>query len=137
MIPANSQRQWGPWKLDKRSGTLSYEFAGGGAPYWIDLPDCISSAVVLDAICQIAGKKWATDDIVAGLARALNDILEPQANLCSGGNDKRLTRPVLAKALRRVKVAPVVPAQYSLLEMRRRLAPCLLSVAIDTIEKEQ
>ena len=138
MIPARTQRQWGPWKLDKKTCTLDLpyppEWNCPEPRYWVDLKDCTSSAGVLDVICQIAGKQWATDDVLAGLVRALDDILEPQANLCSCGTDKRISRQVLAKAIRRVKVAPVIPASGSILDSRRRLAPCSLALAISDIE---
>lgn len=77
--------------------------------YEVDLYRCTSSAEVLDWIIQIAGKEWAsaehggddsehnpdgwTDDaILAGLVRALDDVLHPQAHLCSFGTSKRLGR---------------------------------------------
>lgn len=63
----------------------------GGNRYEVDLEWCRTSAEVLDWIAQIAAKNWAGDATVAGLVRALEDVLDPQANLCSGGRDKRIT----------------------------------------------
>jgi hypothetical protein len=59
--------------------------------YPVDLTRFQSSAVVLDIIMQVAKKGWGTDACIAGLVRALNDLLDPQANLCSGGEHKIMT----------------------------------------------
>lgn len=40
---------------------------------------------------QVAGKSWADNRVLAGLVRALDDVLYPQANLCSGGQAKSMT----------------------------------------------
>lgn len=40
---------------------------------------------MLDCIAQVAGKVWATPDVVGNFVQALNDLLQPQAHLCSGG----------------------------------------------------
>jgi hypothetical protein len=40
-------------------------------------------------ICQVAMKEWATDVCISGLVRAINDLLQPQAYLCTGA-DRRL-----------------------------------------------
>lgn len=50
-----------------------------------------SSAETLDWICQVAGKRWA-DDILARLVRALDDVLRPQARLCSFGRRREAHR---------------------------------------------
>jgi hypothetical protein len=47
---------------------------------------------VLDWIIQVAEKTWADDATVAGLVRALDDVLHPQAHLCSMGASKTLDR---------------------------------------------
>jgi hypothetical protein len=77
---------WGPWRLDPELLTLTCE------GYEIDLEECLTPAAVLDWICQVAGKSWADDETLACLVRALDDILTPQATLCSWGRAKRLTR---------------------------------------------
>jgi hypothetical protein len=88
---------WGPWHLDAAQRMLWTD--AGGYCYEIDLDSCTSSAQVLDWICQITGKLWGGgssaehDAIVAGLVRALVDVLHPQANLCSYGRSRRLSRP--------------------------------------------
>lgn len=70
--------QWGPWKLDAARYVL---YCPG---YEVSLQSCGTSAGMLDWIVQVAEKGWATAGHTAGLVHALDDILRPQANLCSG-----------------------------------------------------
>jgi hypothetical protein len=98
--PFRGRGTWGPWHLDKHTGELWTE--AGGYRYGIDLNTCTNSAEVLDWICQIAGKLWATDDagqyaITAGLVNAFIDVIHPQANLCSFGQSKRLTKAQIGR----------------------------------------
>jgi hypothetical protein len=79
------ERRWNGWRLD------GLELVYGNDVYPVDLEACTSSAGVLDIIIQVAHKTWANDACLAGLVRALDDILQPQARLCSGGADKRIT----------------------------------------------
>lgn len=81
--------EWGPWRLDTGSYVL---YALRPYRYEVDLEKCLTSAGVLDCIMQIAGKAWADDELLAGLIRALDDVLNPQSNLCPGGTSKRITR---------------------------------------------
>src|SRR5262249_19634867 len=55
-----------------------------------DPPGDDATLKVLDLVCQVAGKPWADDGCLAGLVRCLNDLLQPQAHLCSMGADRRL-----------------------------------------------
>jgi hypothetical protein len=72
--------------------TLVYPaYHPGGGTYPIDLERFTRSTEMLDMIMQVAGKSWATDKCLAGLVHALDHLLHPQAYLCSGGTDKRLT----------------------------------------------
>lgn len=82
-------RSWGPWRLDRRTRVL---YPVEPYRYEVDLDRCRTSAEVLDWICQVAGKGWADDATLAGLVRALDDVLYPQANLCSSGQSKTLTK---------------------------------------------
>jgi hypothetical protein len=92
------RRAWNGWELSD-STVLSYPaHHPDSSRYGFDLADLVSSAKMLDMIMQIDGKRWATDQCLAGLIHALNDILYPQAYLCSGGWDKRL-KPKKIKAL--------------------------------------
>jgi hypothetical protein len=82
--------RWGEWRL---SGMyLEYPAYGPGKTYPINLDRFTSSSQMLDMIMQVAHKNWATDKCLAGLVRALNDILNPQSMLCSGGRDFRAPR---------------------------------------------
>lgn len=83
--------EWSPWHLDGDLAVLWIE-AVRGYRYEIDLESCVNSAEVLDWLCQIVQKDWADDRVVAGLLHAVNDVLRPQAHLCSSGVSKRLSR---------------------------------------------
>ena len=43
-------------------------------------------------LSSVGGKPWADDACLAGLVRAIDDLLQPQAYLCSMGADRRLHR---------------------------------------------
>lgn len=88
MRPRWNPEGWNGWRLKRRY--LEYPAYGRGRSYSIDMERFTSSAQVLNMIMQVTNKLWADDACVAGLVRALNDILDPQATLCSGGRDKRL-----------------------------------------------
>ena len=89
-------RTLGPWLIDRGRLTL-YD---AKHDYEIDLEDCTTSAKVLDWIMQIGGTKcWADDACVAGLVRAFHQALRPQANLCSGGGSKTMTRLEIARSV--------------------------------------
>jgi hypothetical protein len=89
---------WNGWR--REGNTLGYPEYRNGGMYPVDLERFTASSVVLDFIMQVAGKSWATDKCLAGLVRALDDILDPQANLCSGGGDRRLATARLQQILR-------------------------------------
>jgi hypothetical protein len=78
---------WGPWQLDAGRLVLWHDLDGG---YEVDLEQCLTSAEVLDWIAQILHKGWGAAT-VAGLVRALDDVLHPQRNLCSGGQPREIT----------------------------------------------
>lgn len=96
-MTTETARRWGPWRLDPAALVL-YTDPGShvGYRYEIDLESCLSSAAVLDWVCQIEAKGWGTPaedaETVAGLVAAFVDILAPQARLCSWGRSRRLTR---------------------------------------------
>ncbi len=83
-----SGEDWGPWHLNRRNLTLEHPY------YEVDLERCLSCAETLDIIAQVAGKRWATDEVLGALVRALNDLLRPQANLCPFGQGRRFRDPV-------------------------------------------
>ena len=84
---AEADGHWGPWVLDLKLLTICCK------GYEIDLERISTSGEMLDIIMQVARKSWATDDLLASLVRALNDIFEPQAYLCSRGMLKTITKP--------------------------------------------
>jgi hypothetical protein len=84
MSPA---RRWGPWRFDSSRVVLDCH-DGDRWIYEVDLEHCRTSAEVLDWIMQVAGKNWATDAVLAGLVRALDEILDPQASLCGMGMER-------------------------------------------------
>jgi hypothetical protein len=93
--------KWGGWRLEGL--WLSYPAYGKGrgrSGYPINLERFTSSAQMLDMIMQVAKKGWATDECLSGLVHALNDILHPQAYLCSFGRDKRLTEEEIRELAR-------------------------------------
>lgn len=77
---------WGNWRLDVSNLTLNHKTDG----YYIDLESIDGSAEMLDWIMQINAKSWATTEDKGNLVEALNAIFYPQANLCSGGADRKL-----------------------------------------------
>jgi hypothetical protein len=81
---------WGNWKLNHETPVLEYaNFSLNGAGFYeIDLDRMTSSAEMLDAIFQVAGKRWISNEDIGDLVRALDDLLDPQAHLCSNGKDK-------------------------------------------------
>lgn len=90
-----SQDGWGPWHLDSAACLLWTE--AGGYRYEIDLLDCTTSAQVLDWIIQVHGKNWGDTEtdrhaITGGLVAALDELLCPQATLCSFGEPGHLTQ---------------------------------------------
>lgn len=70
---------WGGWQLDH-----GYLVAPNG--FWsYAVERCTTSAKVLDLVCQVAGKGWATDQVIAGLVprarrpdRTAGDLVQPR-----------------------------------------------------------
>jgi hypothetical protein len=77
---------WGNWRFDAKTLILKNVQYN----YQIDLEECDTSANMLDWIFQLCGKTWMTPDDLGHLVQALDDVLRPQANLCSFGTDKKL-----------------------------------------------
>ena len=77
---------WGNWRFDAKTLILKNVQYN----YQIDLEECDTSANMLDSIFQLCGKTWMTPDDLGHLVQALDDVLRPQANLCSFGTDKKL-----------------------------------------------
>lgn len=86
-----SPRRWRGWRLLPDVPALEYngdEIQG----YRIDLDRMETSAKALDWIFQVWGKPWGGGtDAFLGFMTAIDDVLDPQANLCSRGGDRPLT----------------------------------------------
>jgi len=82
------QTTWGNWHLD--IGSL--ELVHAADEYRIDLERMNSAVQMLDWIFQINKKRrhvYTAQDL-ADLLQALQDTLDPLANLCSGSASKRI-----------------------------------------------
>lgn len=86
--------RWLGWRLDAHAYTLDL-VRDGVDLYQVDLERCTTSARVLDWIAQVRGKAWADVGALAGLVRALDDVIDLQATLCSFGEDSPRTPAVL------------------------------------------
>jgi hypothetical protein len=78
--------RWGDWMFESKNLTLVHAVE----KYEINLEEIHSSAAILDWIFQILGKQWADARTIYDLLRAIDDILSPQANYCSFGQDVRV-----------------------------------------------
>jgi hypothetical protein len=77
---------WGTWEYRPANLTLIETESG----YDVDLEQCNDSAGMLDWIFQVASKPWATPEKIGHLVQALNDLLRPQATICSFGKDRKV-----------------------------------------------
>ena len=81
----DQRKEWGAWRFRLANLTLECRDRAGRHFYYVDLERCRTSAELLDWIFQINQKTWATPEIVKDLLDAIDDLLCPQATLCSGG----------------------------------------------------
>ncbi|HWC38370.1 MAG TPA: hypothetical protein VG476_07565 [Acidimicrobiales bacterium] len=89
------QQRWGSWTFDRRTMTLDFApYSGRAYEYSVLLDKCITCAQVLDSIAQVAGKTWATPEVVGDLVAALDDLLGLQTNYCSNGVDRGVQKPL-------------------------------------------
>jgi len=86
------RNEWNGWVLDP--DTLTLVWPGNG--YYIDLDRCTASSRVLDWIIQIRKKTWTSPEVMAGLVQAFDDVLDPQATLCSSGRSLTITKERVA-----------------------------------------
>lgn len=82
--------RWRPWSLDTENYTLLRITDDETSDYPVDLDKCLDSANVLDWVLHLDGRA-GSDQVTLGLLRALNDLLEPQQNLCSYGKHAELS----------------------------------------------
>jgi hypothetical protein len=71
---------WGIWEYKQNETLTCYN-------YEVDLDRMQSSAAVLDWIIQVSYKSWVTENDLADLVYALDDILRLQANYCGCGKE--------------------------------------------------
>jgi hypothetical protein len=94
---------WGGWRLNSAAATLEHE----SLEFWVELTDCVDSAQTLDWIAHAMNAQGVDDTVLAGLVRALDDVLEFQAALCPQGESKVLTPEQIASRITEVvKTAP-------------------------------
>ena len=97
-------KRWGPWQLTNNGDALTLDPSGRSLAHdWIDLTRCTTAAETLATIIHAsrrATEGGETDDAyIAGLVRALDDMLDPMANLCSSGQPKTLSPRRLRRLL--------------------------------------
>lgn len=85
-------KRWGPWQLTNDGTALTLDATGQSHHRdWIDLTRCTTAAETLDSIFHAARHGEVDDATIAGMIRALDDMLDPMANLCSGGQPATLS----------------------------------------------
>lgn len=94
-----ADKRWDPWRLSDDGAVLEREWNSPLHHYWVDLHRCTTPAEVLDTIFHASRASWADDQALAGLIRALDDVLDPMANLCSGGKPKTISSTKLKQLL--------------------------------------
>tara|TARA_S200002703_G_C3792640_1_gene244636 strand:- start:1896 stop:2258 length:363 start_codon:yes stop_codon:yes gene_type:complete len=78
---------WGDWSYDKKNYYLTYKKF-----YPVNLLNYNTNAKIMDLIFQVNGKKGSgkwDDFCVDELIDAIDSIFYPQANCCSGGENKK------------------------------------------------
>jgi hypothetical protein len=92
---------WGPWQLDGDDLVHLTSPLDRQDGYAIDLTTCTTAGEVLDWILQVGKKPWADGPVMVGLTRALNDLIDPQRHLCTGGaNTQQLTPAAIRNLVR-------------------------------------
>jgi hypothetical protein len=81
---------WGPWQLVTSGGMVPW-LEHATRAYDITLAECRTASSCCDWVAQIIGKSWSDDATIAGLLRALNDILRLQPNMVGFGRDLELS----------------------------------------------
>ena len=90
------------WRFEPDTLVLAL-YVDGRYMYEVDLERCTTSAEAPDWIVQVTKKAWTTDAIVADLVRALDNMLDLQATMCSGQS----TKVNVNKAVKGRRVRPV------------------------------
>jgi hypothetical protein len=76
--------EWGDFIFDRKNLCLTHQ----NFDYELDLEKFGSSSALLDMMFQISRKTWMTRGNRGYLLEALQELLDPQQNLCSFGGDK-------------------------------------------------
>lgn len=87
MPSMNSITNWGLWSFDPSRLALVLELAGS-RKHSIDLKKMTSSACLLDSIFEVKEKEWASNEIVADLLAAFQDLFDPRVNICTNREAK-------------------------------------------------
>lgn len=87
--------KWGGWVLTDHESGPSLDFPEG--TYEVALAECNSSAQILNWIFHLKEKTWATQQVMDDFLTAINDILEPRANFCTGGLERKADGVVIAR----------------------------------------
>lgn len=74
----------GRWKFYTETLQLKHTESG----YLVDFNEIHTSAEMLDIIFQVWHKSWAAPQDISDMLKAMDSILDPQANYCSGGDSK-------------------------------------------------
>lgn len=68
---------WRGWYYEPEYQTLSYYPPGHATElYYVELTRCTCFAEAWDWVAHISCKTWATDEVLAGLVRALTELFD-------------------------------------------------------------
>lgn len=90
--------RWAPWVLDTEAPALIRIAEEGICDYPVDLDRCNTAAELLDWIFHLRGR--FNTETMAAFLRAADDVLKPQANLCTGGQGRTLSRQAIRRLVR-------------------------------------
>ena len=90
---------WGDWVFNSENLTLTNK----AKDYEIDLEKIHSSADILDWIFHVFDKTWCDQKTISDLLLAFNEILKPQSNYCSLGNDIKSDGGKLAREFAKLR----------------------------------
>lgn len=91
-LPNQNNEKWGNWHLKTSNWTLIYA-RNGGILYEIDLEQIHTSAALLDWLFQLHAKRWMSNEDMRDLIEAFREIFDPQANLCSYREQRKINAP--------------------------------------------
>ena len=94
MIKEKPKMKWGNWSYDPETFYLTYKHF-----YQVNLTSKNTNSDLLDLIFQVNTKNndsWDSN-CVSDLVKAIDYIFYPQANCCSGGENKKFNAKKLCK----------------------------------------